>query len=91
LAHVIALLRRGHYPLATIQAVLDELRTTGSPDRVRAELVHRERDLHCRSLHALRAASALYAYLENLGMAELRMPAAGRPTTLQDQVLRTPG
>lgn len=48
LAHVIALLRRGAYPLGTFAAVLAEFRTAGNPDRDRA---------------ALRAAAALDAYL----------------------------
>ncbi|MER6350834.1 MerR family transcriptional regulator [Streptomyces sp. NPDC001634] len=66
-AHVIALLRRGHYPLATIDAVLNELRTTGSPGRVLSELTNRGRDLHRRSLDRLGASAALYAYLQYLG------------------------
>ncbi|MFF8382423.1 MerR family transcriptional regulator [Streptomyces kanasensis] len=66
-AHVVALLRRGHHPLAAVRAVLDELRTTGDPGRVRAELDRRERDLSRRSLHRLRASAALHAYLEYLG------------------------
>ncbi|WP_228979433.1 MerR family DNA-binding transcriptional regulator [Streptomyces sp. DH12] len=66
-AHVVALLRRGHHPLAAVRAVLDELRATGDPDRVRGELDERERDLRRRSLHRLRASAALHAYLEYLG------------------------
>ncbi|ALC25093.1 MerR family transcriptional regulator [Streptomyces pristinaespiralis] len=66
-AQVVALLRRGHYPLATIHAVLGELRATGSPDRVLSELTARQRDLHRRSLHRLRASAALHAYLRYLG------------------------
>jgi DNA-binding transcriptional MerR regulator len=66
-AQVVALLRRGHYPVATIEAVLGELRATGSPDRVLGELKNRQRDLHRRSLHRLRASAALHAYLRYLG------------------------
>lgn len=66
-AQVVALLRRGHYPLATIHVVLSELRATGSPDRVLSELNDRQRDLHRRSLHRLRASAALHAYLRHLG------------------------
>ncbi|MGD1223154.1 MerR family transcriptional regulator [Streptomyces krungchingensis] len=66
-AQIVSLLRRGHHPLATIKAVLDELRSTGSPDRVAAELAGRGRDLHRRSLHRLRASAALHDYLEYLG------------------------
>jgi DNA-binding transcriptional MerR regulator len=66
-AQVVALLRRGHYPLAAISAVLGELRATGSPDRVLGELTNRQRDLHRRSLHRLRASAAMHAYLRYLG------------------------
>ncbi|MFE0098859.1 MerR family transcriptional regulator [Streptomyces sp. NPDC059009] len=69
LGHVVALLRRGHYPLPVIDTVLTELRATGNPERVRAELAHREEELHHRSLRALRAAADLHAYLEHLGPA----------------------
>ena len=62
-AQVVALLRRAHYPFPIVQAVIDELRATGSPERVRAELAKREQDLHRRSLRRLRASAALYAYL----------------------------
>ncbi|GAA3044332.1 MerR family transcriptional regulator [Streptomyces glomeratus] len=68
-AHVVALLRRGHHPLAAIAVVLEELRATGSPERVLEELTHRERDLHRRSLHRLKASAALYAYLRYLQQA----------------------
>ncbi|MEU5566974.1 MerR family transcriptional regulator [Micromonospora musae] len=62
-AQVVALLRRGAYPFEIITAVLDELRTTGSPQRVRAELARRKQELHRRSLRRLRASAALYDYL----------------------------
>ncbi|MFF7189922.1 MerR family transcriptional regulator [Streptomyces sp. NPDC008222] len=68
-AHIVALLRRAHHPLDTIDAVLEELRTSGSPDRVLEELTHRERDLYRRSLHRLQASAALHAYLRYLGLA----------------------
>ncbi|MBT2441766.1 MerR family transcriptional regulator [Streptomyces sp. ISL-36] len=68
LAHVVALLRRGHYPLETIDAILGELRTTGNPERVRAELTRREHDVNRRSLRALAAAGALHAYLAHRGV-----------------------
>jgi DNA-binding transcriptional MerR regulator len=66
-ARVVALLRGGAYPLPTVKAVLDELRTTGSPDRVRAELAQRERDLHRRSRARLKGSAALDTYLETRG------------------------
>ncbi|GAA0953315.1 MerR family transcriptional regulator [Virgisporangium aurantiacum] len=62
-ARVVALLRRGNYPISIVRAVIDELRTTGSPHRVRAELARREQDLHRRSLLRLQASAALYEYL----------------------------
>ena len=60
---MVALLRRGNYPIPIVQAVVDEMRSTGSPDRVRAELAKREQDLHRRSLRRLRASATLYGYL----------------------------
>jgi DNA-binding transcriptional MerR regulator len=65
-ARVVALLRRGNYPFPIMHAVLDELRTTGSPERVRAELAIREQELRRRSLRRLRGSAALYAYLQRV-------------------------
>jgi hypothetical protein len=62
----VALLRRGHHPFSTIESVLAELRTTGSPERVRAELAGRERELHLRSRSRLEGSAALHAYLQRL-------------------------
>ncbi|GAA2070489.1 MerR family transcriptional regulator [Actinomadura alba] len=73
-ARIVALLRRGLYPFPIIQAVLDELRTTGSPERVRAELAKREQELHRRSMRRLRGSAALYAYLERVA------PGVTRPS-----------
>ncbi|MDA8371467.1 MAG: MerR family transcriptional regulator [Nocardiopsaceae bacterium] len=67
-ARVVALLRRGHYPLPIVRAVIDEMRTTGSPERVRAELAKREQELHSRSLRRLGASAALYTYLHHRGL-----------------------
>ena len=66
LAQIVALLRRGHHPFSTIESVLAELRTTGSPERVRAELAGRERELHLRSLGRLEGSAALHTYLAHL-------------------------
>jgi DNA-binding transcriptional MerR regulator len=66
-ARVVALLRSGAYPMPTVKAVLDELRATGSPERVRAELAQRERDLHRRSRARLKGSAALATYLEMRG------------------------
>ncbi|GIJ07927.1 MerR family transcriptional regulator [Micromonospora andamanensis] len=64
-AQVVALLRRGAYPFEIIAAVLDEMRTTGSPERVRAELARREQELHRRSLRRLAASATLHEYLRH--------------------------
>ncbi|GAA0407161.1 MerR family transcriptional regulator [Streptomyces luteireticuli] len=66
-AHIVALLRRGHQPLAAIGAVLDALRATGDPDDVLGELAAREKELDERSLRRLRASAALHAYLGAAG------------------------
>ncbi|MEV0225443.1 MerR family transcriptional regulator [Streptomyces sp. NPDC050704] len=63
LAQVVVLLRRGNHSFATIASVLTELRATGSPERVRAELAGREREVHHRSLSRLRGSAALHTYL----------------------------
>ncbi|TDB71424.1 MerR family transcriptional regulator [Micromonospora sp. KC723] len=68
-AQVVALLRRGGYPFEIVAAVLDEMRTTGRPQRVRAELARREQELHQRSLRRLRASAELYGYLAVTGHA----------------------
>jgi DNA-binding transcriptional MerR regulator len=68
-ARVVALLRRGNYSFPIIRAVLDEMRTTGSPERVRAELAKREQELQGRSLRRLRASAALYGYLQRIDSA----------------------
>ncbi|WP_020578081.1 MerR family transcriptional regulator [Actinopolymorpha alba] len=68
-ARVIALLRRGNHPLATINAVVNELRSTSNPDRVLDELTNRARELHRSSLRRLKASAVLHAYLRYLGQA----------------------
>ena len=67
-AHVIALLRRGGYSLAIVDAALALLRTTGNPERVRAALHQREQDLEHRSTQRLRGSAALYGYLTRIGL-----------------------
>ncbi|WP_207921572.1 MerR family transcriptional regulator [Micromonospora sp. KC721] len=74
-AQVVALLRRGGYPFEIIAAVLDEMRTTGRPQRVRAELARREQDLHQRSLRRLRASAEFYGYLAATGQAAASLEA----------------
>jgi DNA-binding transcriptional MerR regulator len=75
-ARVVALLRRGNYSFPIIRAVLDEMRTTGSPERVRAELAKREQELEGRSLRRLRASAALYGYLQQTDYLQQPDPAA---------------
>lgn len=63
-ARVVALLRRGGYTIPIVRAVLDELRTTGSPQRVRTELAKREKELTERSRRRVAGTAALHTYLE---------------------------
>lgn len=65
-ARVVALLRKGNYPISIVRAVIDELRSTGSPERVRTELAKREQDLYRRSLLRLEASAALFAYISRV-------------------------
>lgn len=67
-ARAVALLRRGAYPLPLVAAVLSELRTTGNPQRVQAELTKRDRDLTTRSAHRLTGTAALHTYLHHTGL-----------------------
>ncbi|WP_033424747.1 MerR family transcriptional regulator [Actinomadura flavalba] len=64
-ARIAALLRSGGYPFPIVAAVLRELRATGDPARVRAELDAREHDLTARSRRRLTASAALAAYLDD--------------------------
>jgi DNA-binding transcriptional MerR regulator len=73
-AQLIALLRRANYPFPIVHAALDELRTTGSPQRARSELAKREHDLHRRSLERLGASAALYTYLQHHTQADNPSP-----------------
>ncbi|MEU8352875.1 MerR family DNA-binding transcriptional regulator [Streptomyces sp. NPDC048845] len=68
MAHLAALLRRRLHRLDAVRAVLDELRATGDPERVREALAEHEQDLRRRSLRRLRASAALYAYLDRTGI-----------------------
>ncbi len=63
-AHLVALLRRAHYPFPVIEAALGELRTSGSPERARVELAAREHDVRRRSRARLTASAALSGYLD---------------------------
>lgn len=63
-ARVVALLRRGGYAISIVRAVLDELRATGSPQRVRTELAKREKELTERSRLRIAGTAALHTYLD---------------------------
>jgi DNA-binding transcriptional MerR regulator len=62
-ARIVVLLRQGGYRHAAIRSVLDELRTSGDPQRVRAALSRRETEVAERSRSRLSASSALHHYL----------------------------
>ncbi|WP_236540941.1 MerR family DNA-binding transcriptional regulator [Spiractinospora alimapuensis] len=94
LARVVALLRRADYPLPIVRAIVAELRATGNPERVRAELAKREQELDTRSRSRLRASAALSHYLEGHnpavdahgeGRTHVVVPAPGCPTREDDQ------
>lgn len=78
-AQVVALLRRADYPLSIVRAVIAEMRATGSPERVRAELARRDHELRRRSLRRLRGSAALYGYLETRGLARGGAMSSGPP------------
>jgi len=69
-AHLVALLRRAHYPFPVIEAALGELRTSGSPERARVELAARELDVRRRSRARLAASAALSGYLDHWASAD---------------------
>ncbi|MBA2891107.1 MerR family transcriptional regulator [Nonomuraea soli] len=62
-AQAVALLRRAHYPLPAVEAVMRELDSAGSPQRLRRELARRGEDLHRLSLLRLAGSAALHDYL----------------------------
>jgi hypothetical protein len=49
---------------------LTGVRANGGPDQVRAALAQREQELRRRSLSRLGASTALYGYLQRLGLAD---------------------
>ncbi|MEV0322879.1 MerR family DNA-binding transcriptional regulator [Streptomyces sp. NPDC050658] len=62
-ARIVSILRQGHYPLPQIQAVLDGLRETGSPDALRAAIAQRLAALTRRGGAMLEASGLLHAYV----------------------------
>jgi DNA-binding transcriptional MerR regulator len=62
-AHLVAVLRAGHFAFAIIDAVIAALRSSGSVDRALAELGRRDEQVQRVSRDRLRATAALHAYL----------------------------
>jgi DNA-binding transcriptional MerR regulator len=63
-AHLIAVLRAGHFAFPIIDAVIATMRATGSVNRALAELSRRDEQVRARSRDRLRASAALHAYLD---------------------------
>ncbi|GAA1915006.1 MerR family transcriptional regulator [Streptomyces durmitorensis] len=62
-ARIVSILRQGHYPLPQIQAVLDGLRETGSPDALRAAIAQRLAGVAARATAMLAASGRLHQYV----------------------------
>ncbi|WP_367130061.1 MerR family transcriptional regulator [Saccharothrix sp. HUAS TT1] len=63
-ARLVAMLRQGRYPLPAIKPIMDEFRSSGGADALRAAIAAREADLVLRARAMLAAATALHGYLE---------------------------
>ncbi|GAA3130878.1 MerR family transcriptional regulator [Streptomyces rectiviolaceus] len=61
-ARIVRILRQGHYPLPQIQAVLEGLRETGSPDALRAAIAQRLAGITARATAMLAASGRLHEY-----------------------------
>ncbi|MEU4743294.1 MerR family transcriptional regulator [Actinosynnema sp. NPDC023658] len=64
-ARLVATLRQSRYPLPTIKPIMDEFRSSGGADALRAAITAREAELGRRALAMLAAGSALHDYLVN--------------------------
>lgn len=62
-ARMVQMLRHGHYPLPMIQPILDELRSSGSTDALRAAIAQRQAALTMRATAMLAGASRLHGYI----------------------------
>ncbi|GAB2976643.1 MerR family transcriptional regulator [Saccharothrix stipae] len=62
-ARLVATLRQSRYPLPTIKPIMDEFRSSGGADALRAAITAREADLGRRAMAMLEAANALHGYL----------------------------
>jgi DNA-binding transcriptional MerR regulator len=63
IAHLIAVLRAGHFAFPIIDAVIATMRGTGSVSRALTELSRRDEQVQHLSRSRLQASAALYAYL----------------------------
>jgi DNA-binding transcriptional MerR regulator len=63
IAHLVAVLRAGHFPFPIIDAVIAALRSSGSVSRALAELSRRDEQVHHHSRLHLEGSAALSAYL----------------------------
>jgi DNA-binding transcriptional MerR regulator len=63
IAHLVAVLRAGHFPFPIIDAVIAALRTSGSVSRALAELSRRDEQVHHHSRLRLEGSAALSTYL----------------------------
>jgi DNA-binding transcriptional MerR regulator len=62
-ARMVQMLRHGYYPLPMIQPILDELRSSGSTDALRAAIAQRQTALTMRATAMLEGASHLHSYI----------------------------
>lgn len=62
-ARLVAMLRQSRYPLPAIKPIMDEFRSSGGADALRAAITAREAELGRRARAMLAAATALHGYL----------------------------
>jgi DNA-binding transcriptional MerR regulator len=62
-ARLVATLRQSRYPLPTIKPIMDEFRSSGGADALRAAITAREAEIGRRARSMLEAAAALHGYL----------------------------
>jgi DNA-binding transcriptional MerR regulator len=63
-ARLVAMLRQSRYPLPAIKPIMDEFRSSGGADALRAAVAAREAESGRRARAMLAAATALHGYLE---------------------------
>ncbi|MFD1147193.1 MerR family transcriptional regulator, partial [Saccharothrix hoggarensis] len=62
-ARLVATLRQSRYPLPAIKPIMDQFRSSGGTEALRAAIASREADLTRRDTAMLEAAAALHRYL----------------------------